>query len=638
MASCATRVSAACASRGHVRALTSRRGRPPRVECPARRSRRGGLAATAPGPDAAADADEAAAALVAWATADGLRLSPKVAVGAPFPGAPRGLVATRDIAPGETVLTLPASCTAFDAAAARADETLGLGAGIAAYESAPASTRGADVSEETALALFVALARRHPSRTPFGTYVDALPAALPSSPLFLDDAAFRRAMPAMPLSLVDAADDARADLFLAWDVAAAVVDAVPGEVALGLEEFQWAWASVRSRAITFRVARREGAGSGDVAVSFRGKSGNAPETQPSLERRSLETLETPEKDRANEADASRKVASRRCLVPVVDMMNHACAAFEGSAASEAAFPGPAVTAAPTTSGEENAVAWCAARSVKKGEEVTWTYGADLTNEHLWLHYGFVPDPPVHAGCAVTFSFPAHALLDGIRAVASEDDEATSLKRFALLEKCGLGESASGVPGLPGLPGLPGDASSPDVSRSASGDAGKESGEGEREIAHVAFTVTLGERPGALAGIAGVACCAPEEARAMHDCVFSGGSSAKEKACLSNLTKSDRACVSLRPESRRRAGRYVAFLLARVAPTATGGDVEAGEEDVSMRETETARAEAETALAAATRAREGARAAFTWLEPVLENEALLEDGAWIEDAVAAAVLE
>ena len=378
MASCSARVSAACASRGHVRGRASRLGRPHRVECPARRSRRGGLAATAPGPDAAADADEAAAALVAWATADGLRLSPKVAVGAPSPGAPRGLVATRDIAPGETVLTLPASCTAFDAAAARADETLGLGAGIAAYESAPRATRGADVSEETALALFVALARRHPSRTPFGTYVDALPAALPSSPLFLDDAAFRRAMPAMPLSLVDAADDARADLFLAWDVAAAVVDAVPGEVALGLEEFQWAWASVRSRAITFRVARREGAGSGDVAVSFRGKSGNAAaETQPSLER--VPTLETrSEKDRSDsEADASdAKVASRRCLVPVVDMMNHACAAFEGSAASEAAFPGPAVTAAPTTTdGEENAVAWRAARSVKKGEHgvkvLTW---------------------------------------------------------------------------------------------------------------------------------------------------------------------------------------------------------------------------------------------------------------------------
>ena len=57
----------------------------------------------------------------------------------------------------------------------------------------------------------------------------------------------------------------------------------------------------------------------------------------------------------------------------------------------------------------------------------------------------------------------------------------------------------------------------------------------------------------------------------------------------------------------------------------------------MRETEAARAEAETALAAATRAREGARATFRWLEPALENEALLEDDAWIEDAVAAAVL-
>ena len=40
----------------------------------------------------------------------------------------------------------------------------------------------------------------------------------------------------------------------------------------------------------------------------------------------------------------------------------------------------------------------------------------------------------------------------------------------------------------------------------------------------------------------------------------------------------------------------------VAPTATGGDVEAGAEDVPMRETEAARAEAETALAAATRGR------------------------------------
>ena len=600
MASCATRVSAACASRGHVRALTSSRGRPHRVECPARRSRRGGLAATAPGPDAAADVDEAAAALVAWATADGLRLSPKVAVGAPSPGAPRGLVATQDIEPGETVLTLPASCTAFDAAAARADETLGLGAGIAAYESAPRATRGADVSEETALALFVALARRHPSRTNFGAYVDALPNALPSSPLFLDDASFRLAMPAMPLSLVDAADDARADLFLGWDVAAAVVDRVPDEPELGFDEFQWAWATVRSRAITFRVATRGGT---DAA--------SAAEARVAERVRAKRRLVLDDDDDATDAtdvtDAT-ETASRRCLVPVVDMMNHACAAFPGSEASEAAFPGPAVAAAPTPAAR--AVAWRASRRVAKGEEVTWTYGADLSNEHLWLHYGFVPDPPVHAGCAVTFSFSKRALLDGIRAVASEDDETVSAARFALLERCGL------VAAEPAL------------------DEQNGRGSRERDARDVAlqFTVTLGERPGALAAIAGVACCSPEEALAMHEGVFSAPAT---DVRLEN--KSRRDCVSLRPESRRRAGRYVAFLLARVAPTATGGDVEAGEEDVSMRETETARAEAETALAAATRAREGARATFRWLEPALENEALLEDGAWIENAVAAAVL-
>ena len=628
MASCSARVSAPCPSRGHVRGRASRLGRPHRVECPARGSRRGGLAATASGPDAAADVDEAAAALVAWATADGLRLSPKVAVGAPFPGAPRGLVATQDIESGETVLTLPASCTAFDAAAARADETLGLGAGIAAYESAPRATRGADVSEETALALFVALARRHPSRTNFGAYVQALPAALPESPLFMDEGTFRSAAPAMPLSLIDAADDARADLFFAWDVAAAVADLVPGEPELGLEEFQWAWASVRSRAITFRVAR------GDVDVdetlvdapSARGKDGeedsfpfsNASATKTAREvKKKTNRKKRAEKDLSDDASASRH-SSRRCLVPVVDMMNHACRAFPGSAASEAAFPGPAVTAAPTPEEDPPGVAWRAARRVKKGEEITWTYGADLSNEHLWLHYGFVPDPPVHAGCAVTFSFPARALLDGVRAVAAEDDETTAEKRFALLERCGLVDELQ----------------SADFASADEGEKKKHVGEREGDVA-LQFTVTLGERPGALAGIAGVACCAPEEIRAMHEGVFSSTSTTRGSGKTEKETeKEKRDCVCLCPESRRRAGRYVAFLLARVAPTATGGDV-AAEQDDCTDETETSPARA--ALAAATRAREGARAAFRWLEPALENETLLEDGAWIEDAVAAAVL-
>lgn len=630
MASCSARVSAPCASRGHVRGRASRLGRPHRVETAARGSRRGGLAATASGPDAAADVDEAAAALVAWATADGLRLSPKVAVGAPFPGAPRGLVATQDIESGETVLTLPASCTAFDAKAARADKTLGLGAGIAAYESAPRATRGADVSEETALALFVALARRHPSRTNFGAYVEALPASLPESPLFMDEATFRSAAPAMPLSLVEAADDARADLFLAWDVAAAVFDFVPGEPELGLEEFQWAWASVRSRAITFRVARG-GANErrGDVGELHGGFEEDsftksvASATQTARELKKKRNAET-------SASASRHAEARRCLVPVVDMMNHACAAFAGSDASNAAFPGPAVTAAPTPA--EDGVDWRAARFLKKGEEVTWTYGAELSNEHLWLHYGFVPDPPVHLGCAVTFSFPANALIDGIRAVAAEDDEATSLKRFALLERCGLvdvdGDSRADFA-----------TSTADASfRRESEKEGKKHedvGEREGDVA-LQFTVTLGELPNALAGIAGVACCAPEEVRVMHEGVFSRPPTPPARGVGKTELEISRDCVSLCPESRRRAGRYVAFLLARVAPTATGGDV-AAYDNGGTDDTESSPAKA-AALAAATRAREGARAAFAWLEPVLENEALLEDGAWIEDAVAAAVLE
>ena len=626
MASCSARVSAPCASRGHVRGRASRLGRPHRIECPARGSRRGGLAATASGPDAAADVDEAAAALVAWATADGLRLSPKVAVGAPFPGAPRGLVATQDIEAGETVLTLPASCTAFDAKAARADNTLGLGAGIAAYESAPRATRGADVSEETALALFVALARRHPSRTNFGAYVEALPKTLPESPLFMDEATFRSAAPAMPLSLVEAADDARADLFLAWDVAAAVFDLVPGEPELGLEEFQWAWASVRSRAITFRVARRganERRGDvGDVDGGFEEDSFTKSVASATQTARALK------KNAETSASASRHAEARRCLVPVVDMMNHACAAFPGSKASNAAFPGPAVTAAPA----EDGVFWRAARFLKKGDEVTWTYGAELSNEHLWLHYGFVPDPPVHLGCAVTFSFPANALIDGIRAVAAEDDEATLQKRFALLERCGLVD----VDGV-----LSADFATSTAENSfrreeeLEGKKHEDVGEREGDVA-VQFTVTLGELPSALAGIAGVACCAPEEVRAMHEGVFSRPPTPPARGVGKTELEISRDCVSLCPESRRRAGRYVAFLLARVAPTATGGDVAACDTG-GTDDTESSPAKA-AALAAATRAREGARAAFTWLEPVLENEALLEDGAWIEDAVAAAVLE
>ena len=171
MASCATRVSAACASRGHVRALTFRRGRPPRVECPARRSRRGGLAAAAPGPDAAADADEAAAALVAWARgrpspepqSRGGRACSRRAEGAGRHARHR---ARRDRAdPPRVVHGVRRRGRARTKrwASARASP---------ACESAP---RRASATVSPCAGAFRRV-RATPSSTPFGTYVDALPA------------------------------------------------------------------------------------------------------------------------------------------------------------------------------------------------------------------------------------------------------------------------------------------------------------------------------------------------------------------------------------------------------------------------------------------------------------------------------
>ena len=178
---------------------------------------------------------------------------------------------------------LPNSCTAFDAATAREDTDTGLRDAIAAYEATP--NRGGDVTPEIALSLFTVLARRHPERTPFGAYVRALPSKIPDTPLTFSDVTLQALLRVLPLSLVDAIDTARQDLYQLWDVAAAVMDHVDGgsgsekaEAPLELDEFFWAWMMIRSRAITFRVKR----GSDGV------------------------------------------VEARRCMVPVVDFMNHAC--------------------------------------------------------------------------------------------------------------------------------------------------------------------------------------------------------------------------------------------------------------------------------------------------------------------------
>lgn len=74
------------------------------------------------------------------------------------------MIAARDIERGEEVISLPTTCTAFDADYASADENFGLSGAVEAYTSSP--TRGGDVTPEVSLALLIALARRHPRTHP----------------------------------------------------------------------------------------------------------------------------------------------------------------------------------------------------------------------------------------------------------------------------------------------------------------------------------------------------------------------------------------------------------------------------------------------------------------------------------------
>ena len=176
---------------------------------------------------ATSDHSDHVARLLRWAASDALRLSPRVRVGAPRPGAPRGVFVDPDgatpggVKAGDEVLVLPNSCTAFDAEAAYSDVHLGLKDAIETYEAR--DDRGGDVTPEIALALRVALAARHPTKTPFGPYAEALPREPPDTPLLLSDDAMSALLPVLPLSLVDAIDAARQDLYQLWDVAAAVM-------------------------------------------------------------------------------------------------------------------------------------------------------------------------------------------------------------------------------------------------------------------------------------------------------------------------------------------------------------------------------------------------------------------------------
>ena len=610
-------------SRVARRGVRARRGSSSRAH-PSRRA----FAAAAAAAEAKLATPEAN--LLAWARADGLWLSDKVVVGAPAAGAPRGLIATSAIAEGEDVILLPNECTAFDASYATARGSgdvlaAALADAVDAYASAP--RRGGDVTDEIALALFVALAARHPDRTPFGAYVEALPREIPASPIFFPDSLLRDLLPALPLAFVDDVDAARLELDATWDVAAAVMDHVaPAEPELGVDEFARAWMAIRSRAIAFSVARRPS--SSAAASSFSASS--SPSSPPPV------------------AAAAAAAASRRCAVPVVDLMNHACEAAPGDPSSVASYPGPAVR----IETRDGAVAWVATRRVEKGEDVRWSYGAETSNETLWLWYGFVPDPPTHRGATATVQIPETTLRGALDAVAKDDDAGRRAARVNLLVRAGAFSSRRSPRRTRAESSS---RSSPAAAARAGVDEpeafGTEEDGSERALR---FDLRVGESPVALAGVAGLMCCSPEEAETIDavlaasfgGCVMDGFDEEEEEeegeegsGSVARVDDAGRVKVRLAPESRRRAGKYVAFVLDQLEGIACGEDVGGDEGGGGGGGGDAAAGGArrrEDAFASARRLREGARAAFAHARANLDDETLLREGEWIDEAVARAL--
>jgi hypothetical protein len=97
-------------------------------------------------------------------------------------------------------------------------------------------------------------------------------------------------------------------------------------------------------------------------------------------------------------------------------------------------------------------------------------------------------------------------------------------------------------------------------------------------------------------------------------------------------------VRLAPESRRRAGKYVAFVLDQLEGIACGEDVGGDEEGGGGGGGDAAAggARRRDAFASARRLREGARAAFAHARANLDDETLLREGEWIDEAVARAL--
>ena len=502
--------------------------------------RRGGPRGTASrlpstSPSSSASASDVFRALLDRALEDGTRAREDIIdVGARERDGARvpGVTARRDVEAGTALVTRSVASTAFDATYARECASIALSRAIDAHE----GTVERAMSDDVVLALALAAARREPaSASPLlAAYAASLPVDAVSTPALYEDEAFEALVPLLSLHFVDRVDAARREFALAYDDARQTyARATDGDV-LEEREFAWAWSMVRSRAITFEVKKA----------------------------------------------STGRIERKRCLVPVCDVFNHSPTSLSGDVDAR---DGPNVRIETNDAGESM---WTTTRDVTQGDAFRWTYG-ELSNEEMWLWYGFVPENPLHGDASVTFNLPDAVFANGLNAVAKEDSEETGALRRRLLERAG----ALGL------------------------------NEGEE----LSFVVSARAKPTVLGGVAGLMCCDAEEVVAVAAAATVASKGVGERACL----------FELKPESRRRAGRYVAWLLTQVEAFVCGAtDEEVAE---SERVAESVGGVFAERFATAKRVRLGAQGTFATAQKSLTDEELLRDGAWIDAAVDALVV-
>jgi len=432
-----------------------------------------------------------------------------------------GVVAKVHIPADTPIMTRALSSTAFDATYARSDDAFGANAAISAYEGEVQRL----VSDDVPMALMLVFAKRYPERSALGAYALSLPKEAADTPALYEDESLEALVPMLSLHFVDQVDAARREFAMSCADARQIVAKMSDEPALEDLEFAWAWSMVRSRAITFAVK----------------KSG------------------------------TDVIERKRCLVPVCDVLNHS-----PTSTSDDSDDGPNVSIESNDVGES---IWKTTRDVAKGQALRWTYG-ELSNEEMWLWYGFVPSTPSHGDCSVVFNLPDTVFANGLNAVAKEDREETAALRRRLLERCG----ALGL------------------------------NEGEE----LSFVLTMRGNPKVLGGIAGLMCCDADEVVAVA-----------ASAVIASNGGGDGSLFSFKPETRRRAGRYVAWLLTQVEAFVCGAtDAEIAELE---RTAEAVGGEFAARFRTAKRLRTGAKSTFAAVQGVLTEESLLKNGSWIDDA-------